>query len=74
MEQFFSYINQMGAPVMMPILFTIIGLCIGMKSGKSLKSGIIQFLLINFLKYLDFNCQYLTWGGPLQLQWLIIRW
>ena len=40
MEQFFSYINQMGAPVMMPILFTIIGLCIGMKFGKSLKSGL----------------------------------
>ena len=40
MEQFFSYINQMGAPVMMPILFTIIGLCIGLKFGKSLKSGL----------------------------------
>lgn len=40
MEQFFSYINQMGAPVMMPILFTIIGICIGMKFGKSLKSGL----------------------------------
>jgi len=40
MEQFFSYINQMGAPVMMPILFTIIGLCIGLKFGKSMKSGL----------------------------------
>lgn len=40
MEQFFSYINQMGAPVMMPILFTIIGVCIGLKFGKSLKSGL----------------------------------
>lgn len=40
MEQIFSYINQMGASVMMPILFTIIGLCIGLKFGKSFKSGL----------------------------------
>src|SRR5574344_1968965 len=36
----FNYIIQMGASVMMPILFTIIGLCIGMKFGKALKSGL----------------------------------
>ena len=30
MEQVFSYIISLGASVMMPILFTIIGLCIGM--------------------------------------------
>ena len=40
MEQIFSYIISLGASVMMPILFTIIGLCIGMKFGKSLKSGL----------------------------------
>ena len=40
MEQVFSYVNQMGASVMMPILFTIIGLCIGLKFGKSMKSGL----------------------------------
>ncbi len=40
MEQVFAYIIQLGASVMMPILFTIIGLCIGMKFGKSLKSGL----------------------------------
>ena len=40
MEQVFTYIIQLGASVMMPILFTIIGLCIGMKFGKSLKSGL----------------------------------
>ena len=40
MEQVFSYIISMGASVMMPILFTIIGLCIGMKFGKALKSGL----------------------------------
>ncbi|MGP1480290.1 MAG: PTS galactitol transporter subunit IIC [Hoylesella enoeca] len=36
----FSYIIQLGASVMMPILFTLIGLIIGMKFGKSLKSGL----------------------------------
>ena len=40
MEQVFSYIISLGASVMMPILFTIIGLCIGLKFGKSLKSGL----------------------------------
>ncbi len=40
MEQIFSYIISMGASVMMPILFTIIGLCIGMKFGKAFKSGL----------------------------------
>ncbi len=40
MEQVFSYIISFGASVMMPILFTIIGICIGMKFGKSLKSGL----------------------------------
>lgn len=40
MEQVFSYIISFGASVMMPILFTIIGVCIGMNFGKSLKSGL----------------------------------
>ena len=40
MEQVFTYIIQLGASVMLPILFTIIGLCIGMKFGKALKSGL----------------------------------
>lgn len=40
MEQVFSYIISFGASVMMPILFTIIGLCIGMNFGKVLKSGL----------------------------------
>ena len=40
MEQFFSYIISFGASVMMPILFTVIGLCIGMRFGKALKSGL----------------------------------
>lgn len=40
MEQIFSYVISLGASVMMPILFTIIGLCIGMRFGKALKSGL----------------------------------
>ncbi len=40
MEQVFSYIISLGASVMMPILFTLIGLCIGMKFGKAFKSGL----------------------------------
>ena len=40
MEQVFSYIISLGASVMMPILFTIIGLCIGLTFGRSLKSGL----------------------------------
>ncbi|HAT62046.1 MAG TPA: PTS sugar transporter subunit IIC, partial [Prevotella sp.] len=40
MEQVFSYIISLGASVMMPIIFTVIGLCIGMKFGKALLSGL----------------------------------
>jgi PTS system galactitol-specific IIC component len=40
MEKIFSYIISLGASVMMPIIFTIIGLCIGMKFGKALRSGL----------------------------------
>ncbi len=41
MEAVFSYIIGLGAAVMMPILFTILGLCIGIKFGKALKSGLL---------------------------------
>ncbi|NPD92009.1 PTS galactitol transporter subunit IIC [Xylanibacter muris] len=40
MEQVFSYIVGLGAPVMMPIIFTILGVCIGIKFSKALKSGL----------------------------------
>ena len=40
MENVFSYIISLGASVMMPIIFTIIGLCIGMKFGKAQNSGL----------------------------------
>lgn len=40
MEQVFSYIIGLGAAVMMPIIFTILGVCIGIKFSKALKSGL----------------------------------
>lgn len=40
MEAVFSYIIGLGAAVMMPIIFTILGVCIGIKLSKSLKSGL----------------------------------
>ena len=41
MEQVFSYIIGLGAAAMMPILFFILGVCIGIKPGKALKSGLL---------------------------------
>ncbi len=40
MEQVFAYIIGLGAAVMMPIIFTILGVCIGIKFSKALKSGL----------------------------------
>ena len=40
MEQVFSYIIGLGAAVMMPIIFTVLGLCIGIKFGKALNCGL----------------------------------
>lgn len=36
----FSYIIQLGAAVMMPIIFTILGICLGVKPSKALHSGL----------------------------------
>ena len=41
MEEVFSYIIGLGAAVMMPIIFTILGVCIGIKLSKALKSGLL---------------------------------
>lgn len=41
MEQFFSYIIGLGAAVMMPILFTVLGLFMGIRFGKAMKSGLL---------------------------------
>lgn len=40
METVFSYIIGLGAAVMMPIIFTILGICIKIKFGKALQSGL----------------------------------
>lgn len=40
MEAVFKYIIGLGAAVMMPIIFTILGVCIGIKFGNALKSGL----------------------------------
>ncbi len=41
MEKVFGYIIGLGAAVMMPVIFTILGICIGIKPGKALKSGLL---------------------------------
>lgn len=41
MEQIFSYIIGLGAAVMMPVIFTVLGVCVGVKFGKALKSGLL---------------------------------
>lgn len=41
MEGVFSYIIGLGAAVMMPIIFTILGVCIGIKLSKAFKSGLL---------------------------------
>ena len=41
MEKVFSYIIGLGAAVMMPVIFTILGICIGIKPSKALKSGLL---------------------------------
>ncbi len=40
MESVFAYIIGLGASVMMPIIFTILGVCIGINFSKALKSGL----------------------------------
>lgn len=40
MEQIFSYIIGLGAAVMMPVIFTVLGVCIGIKFGKALLAGL----------------------------------
>lgn len=37
---FFSYINGLGASVMMPIILTIFGVILGAKFGKALRGGL----------------------------------
>ena len=49
----FSYINSLGASVMMPIILTIIGVVLGAKFGKALRGGLtvgIGFIGLNLLQ------------------------
>lgn len=39
-EQSFAYIINLGAAVMMPIIFTVLGMCVGINFSKALKSGL----------------------------------
>lgn len=41
MEEVFKYIIGLGAAVMMPVIFTILGVCIRIKFSKALKSGLL---------------------------------
>ena len=38
-QNIFTYIIDMGASVMMPIIFTIIGLIMGIKFGEAIRAG-----------------------------------
>lgn len=40
MKEVFAYIIGLGAAVMMPIIFTVLGVCIGIKLAESVKSGL----------------------------------
>ncbi len=40
MEEVFKYIIGLGAAVMMPVIFTVLGVCIGIRLGDALKSGL----------------------------------
>ncbi|MDE6267701.1 MAG: PTS sugar transporter subunit IIC [Muribaculaceae bacterium] len=40
MEDVFKYIIGLGAAVMMPVIFTVLGICIGIRPSDALKSGL----------------------------------
>ena len=40
MREIFSYIVGLGASVMMPVIFTVLGVCVGIRFSKALKSGL----------------------------------
>ena len=41
MKEVFAYVIGLGAAVMMPVIFTVLGVCIGIRPGKALKSGLL---------------------------------
>lgn len=65
MESVFAYIISLGAAVMMPIIFTILGLCIGLGFNKSLMSGLkvgVGFIGLSIVTALLTS----TMSGPLE--------
>ena len=69
MEQVFSYIIGLGAAVMMPIIFTVLGLCIGIKFGDTLRSGLkvgVGFIGLSIVTALLTSAL-----GPALAQWSI---
>ena len=41
MGEVFSYVIALGASVMMPVIFTVLGVCVGVRFSKALKSGLL---------------------------------
>jgi galactitol PTS system EIIC component len=41
MKEAFSYVIALGPAVMMPLIFTVLGRCVGISLGKALKSGLL---------------------------------
>ena len=41
MKEVFSYVIGLGAAVMMPVIFTVLGICVGIRFSKALKSGLL---------------------------------
>ena len=41
MGEVFSYVIGLGAAVMMPVIFTVLGVCVGVRLSKALKSGLL---------------------------------
>jgi PTS system galactitol-specific IIC component len=41
MREIFAYVIGLGAAVMMPVIFSVLGVCIGIKPAKALKSGLL---------------------------------
>ena len=41
MKEVFSYVIALGAAVMMPVIFTVLGVCVGIRFSKALKSGLL---------------------------------
>ena len=41
MKEAFAYVIGLGAAVMMPVIFSVLGVCIGIKPAKAVKSGLL---------------------------------